>query len=754
MQLIKPVIVMFWAASLLATTTTVSAAEKTSPAFTGPTDEMVDTSHGLGIPFGGIGTGFSVFGKYGFVDVIFDGRLMDSDPGGDWRVTRAPRAKPTFAFQLSEGDKDIVLQESKLAWLTNAQTVDQVHAYADLPKGHFVFEKAALDLGLVMTAFSPMEPHDLANSTIPVQIFDLTVENKSAKTRTLKLGLVNADPLQAHGKMAVLENDLGSTAFACDGGTADVHGVGMALKLAPGKRQTVRFYIAWYYPKFTTPSPVMRQSYHRYYTKRFQSAEEIIDLAMKSADDWSAAIDRWHAAYDVPPAFKRLWFSSLSSVIASTSLSDEPYFLEQESPHNGMNTMDVCVYNNWLYLVNWPELERMDMNQYFRAIPKTGDQAGFVWHCLWTDAAAYAEEPTFIGRLYRDSLWFNDTPWMVKSLHIATLAANCSYRRDNYQYLLHNRDGNQSYDMWKMPGVNSYVDVAWVYALYSLNQMSQAAHQPALIAGLPVEEVFSKARQSLDELLWNHEGNYWNTFYVPTNRNDDTGSLQRADALDTFTDQLFGKWLTQIDPQAESVLSAEKVSSALHVLYTNNLVDDPAHGFRGWANAMKPGHQPDMTAGYFAQTAWFGAQEDLASLLADAGDEAASLDVFNSLEASLHNNHLYVGEWNRSVGPDGKSRSSPTEQYKDTPRFPPYPRYKSCWEYLTAILGLKMDAQNFYLKPFTSIDFALNDVELAGTRFTIKVQSGWTRIVVDGKSRNGPLQLPRDQRVYNIQFLK
>jgi uncharacterized protein (DUF608 family) len=754
MQAIKPAIVLFSVVSVLVAASIVSAAGKTSPVFTGPTAEMVDTSHGLGIPFGGIGTGCSVFGKYGFVHVLFDGRHLDSDMNGDWRVTRAPKIKPTFAWQLSEGDKTIVLQESGLDWLPTAQTVDQVRAYADLPKGHFVFEKAGWNLGLVMTAFSPMTPHDLANSTLPVQVFDFTVENKSAGARTLQLGLVHRDPLQTHGKMAVLESTNGATAFACDGGTADAQGVSVTLKLAPGKRQTVRFYIAWYYPEFTTTSPVMPQPYRRYYAKRFKNAGAVIDLARKSADGWSVAIDRWHAAYDVPPAFKRLWFSSLSSVIASTSLSDDPYFFEQEMPHPWINTMDVCVYNNWLYLVNWPELERMDMNQYFQAIPKTGDQAGFVWHSLWSDASAYAEEPTFIGRIYRDSLWFNNPRWTDQALPVATLAANCAYGRDHYQYLLHNREGNQSYDLWKMPGVNAYVNVMWVYALYSLDQMAQAAHQPARVGDLPVAEMFSKARQSLDDLLWNPSGNYWNTFYVPTNRAEDPDALRRTDGQDTFSDQLFGKWLTRLDPQAESVLPPGKVSTALHAVYVNNLIDDPAKHFRGWANGMKPGHQPDLGVGNHCQTAWFGPQETLASLLADAGNEAESLDVFNSLEASLHDNHLYVGEWNQSVGPDGMSRLNPGEPHKDTPRFPPYPRYKSCWEYLAAILGLKMDAQNFYLKPFTTIDFALNDVELAGTRFTIQVQSGWTRILVDGRPQNGPLRLPRDHRAYHLQFLK
>jgi Glycosyl-hydrolase family 116, catalytic region len=283
--------------------------------------------------------------------------------------------------------------------------------------------------------------------------------------------------------------------------------------------------------------------------------------------------------------------------------------------------------------------------------------------------------------------------------------------------------------------------------------MAQNLNQPDTVDGLPVSEIFSKARQSLDELLWNPDG-YWNTFFVPTNRTETAEALQRTDAQDTFSDQLFGKWLSLIDPQAERVLPADKVNAALMMIYSNNLVDDPARGFRGWANGMRPGHQPEMKAGYHSRTCWFGPQEALASLLADAGEEEKSLDVFNSLESSLHNNHLFVGEWNKSVGPDGLSRTLPEEPNKDTPRFPPYPRYKSGWEYLRAILGLKMDAQNFYLNPFKSINFSLQDIELAGTSFTVTVESGWTKVLVDGKPQTSTVQVPRSHRAVKLEFIK
>ncbi len=738
---------------LVAGHTVRSAANENGEAvpFKAPSAEMVDVSHGPGVPFGGIGTGFSVFGKDGFVDVYFDGRHLNER---EWKTNQPPHEKPSFAFQLTEGDKRTVLQEASIPWLTTARPVDKVKAYAELPKGHFVFEKAGWDLGVVMTGFSPMVPHDLANSTVPVQVFDVTVENKADHPRSLDLALLHRDPLEIRNAKAVLVSPKGETAFACEGGAADTHGVSTSLKLAPKQRQTVRFYVAWNYPEVRTTSSAARQTYRRYYTKRFQNAEQVVDLAMQSANDWSSAIDRWHASFEVPPAFKRLWFSALCSVSTSTTLTDDPYFFEQEVPHGWVNTMDVSVYHNWLYMINWPEIERMDMDQYYQSIAKTGKDAGFVWHSLWNDSSDYAEEPTFIGRVYRDSLWFNDADWTAKGFSLANLAANHVYHADNYQFLPHNPVGNQSYDVWKMPGVNSYVSVMWIYGLYNLDRMSQGLRQPSSVDGIPAAEMFSKARDSLDHLLWNQDGHYWNTFVVPADRPEDANALQRTDGQDTFSDQLFGKWLGLIDPEAETVLPADKVRSALLTIYTNNLVNDPEKGFRGWSNGMRPGHLPEMQAGYHSRTCWFGPQETLASLLADAGDEEKSLDVFLSLESSLHNNHLFVGEWNQSVGPDGKSRTLPEEPYKDTPRFPPYPRYKSGWEYLRCILGLKMDAQNFYLKPFKTIAFSLHDVELAGTRFNVTVQPGWTKVLIDGKPQTGPVQFPRSQHVATLQFVQ
>lgn len=143
---------------------------------------------------------------------------------------------------------------------------------------------------------------------------------------------------------------------------------------------------------------------------------------------------------------------------------------------------------------------------------------------------------------------------------------------------------------------------------------------------------------------------------------------------------------------------------------------------------------------------------NLASLLGAVGDEASSLGVFRSIEASLGRNHLAVGEWNRSVDAD-RNVVLLEEWGKDTPRFPPYPRYTSSWEYLVRMLGLKLDETNLYLAPFRSLRFELCDVLLAGVRLSIRVEPGWNRVLANGVETTGSLALRRDAGAHRVEFL-
>jgi uncharacterized protein (DUF608 family) len=710
---------------------------------------IVDVSHGYGIPIGGLGTGYSVFGPRGFHDLTLGG-----PPALD-RGHQAPCTPGPLSFYLLVDEQCFVLQtsfpsrrpEGLRSFLT---CMERVTAHAALPKGHFRFEHGRLRLGLTMTAYSPLIAHDLEASTTPVQIFELTLESTVREPLTLELGLWSEEPVRVEGDAALVSVDGGEIAIGVDVdvGRIDQRGATAYVKLSPSEARTIRFYVAWYVPEFRTPSPVATGTYRRLYTRRFSDASSVLRTARERADAWSAAIDAWRAAFDVPPPMKRLWFSSLASVITSTLMSDDPFFFAVEVPHEWVNTMDVAVYANWVYLVNWPELERMDLEQYLSVIPTEGDGAGFVWHSLWSDAVPYAEEPTFLTRLYRAHLWFNDRAWLSRSYPHAVAAATHAHHGELFEELLTSRRGNQSYDEWMMPGASAYVNVAWLYALHALERMGEIVGRPALVEGRAAAAIGGDVARALESHLWTPEkGGYYRCFH----RTPGVSDASVPDAI--FTDQLFGRWVLLIDEGSGGILPPARVAAAVRTVYVSNALEDPTTGFRGWANGMLPSGAPDLVSGYHARTCWLGAELDLASLLASTGDEEQSLDVFTSIERSLFGNHLAVGEWNRAVGARGQVVRL-SEFGKDTPRFPPYPRYTSCWEYLLRMLGLTLTEKHLYLRPFRSLSFALDQVRLAGLTLSVRVESGWQRVVANGIRFDAPARLPRDGGSHRIEFVR
>ncbi len=711
-------------------------------------NEWVNVSHSRGVPLGGLGCGYSMFGKYGFVKVNFNGRpdeiKYNPNKQEDWSYIFPPVEKDyaPFGFFLSDGVKSYVFQKEAALWKPEAEPFDTIEAYAFLPKSKFKLQSKRAGVNVFIEAFTPLIQHDLLTSTTPVQVFDVTVRNLSAENKNLTLRLEHARSGVANGNKFVVSDIAGHIAFAVVNGKVVGNGVEIRLNIPAKGEQTTRFFLSWYYPAFKNIAPDTR-----YYAKVYKSAVEVIDTAIESADKWLSRIEQWQNSYDVPVYLKRLWFSSLSSVITSTMLGAGPSFYEIETPHPFLNTMDVVCYSSWVYMINWPEIERLDMEQYASIIDRKGKNAGFVWHSMIKDKSDYVEEPCYLTRMYRDYLWYNDKAWLQKQYPFAVLAANRVYKSDGLGYLINSDHGNQSYDLWKMPGISSYVNVAWIYGLHGLESMSKAINSSVLVKNIPVTVLKNKAVQSFDSLLWNPAPGYWNCFYRTST------AKKMGEPATIFSDQLFGKWMLGIDPKADVVLPEYKVKQALKTIYSHNLIEDKEKSFRGWANGLKPGRIID-SSGDHAYMFWFGAQFDLASLLASIGEENASLDIMKSVEFSLKNNLLAAGEWNQSFDKDLKTMTMPKEPAKDSPRFPAYPRYKSGWEFLIRLLGLQMDEKNFYLTPFKSVDFAVKDLLLAGANFTISVQAGWNKVKVNGVEVLEPVVIDRSIGVYKIEFLK
>ena len=678
------------------------------------TENWVNVSHGVGVPFGAIGTGYGMLGRYGFVMPNFDSFPCQGkySPFGvlenyDYLALHEKDRKNFLELSVLTGGKKYYFQQELLGQ-TDGIAAERVVSHEFLPFSHHAADFGSFRVEIL--AFTPLIPHDLQESTTPAVCMEFTVINQTSAAAdfVLELNLPEQTPAMA----AAFEN-----------GSARI----LTRVEAQGKR-CMRGYFAWYYPDFITPSPMLTDPFRRYYTLRFQNAADVLLYAMGQHKPWKEKITAWQNAFDVPAPFKRMWFSSLSSVITSTMMSTEPMFFEIEAPHPWVNTMDVTAYSSWIYMINWPEIEKLDMYQFRKAIPKEGEDKGLVWHSLWDDKCDYVEEPCYITRIYRDYLWYNDKQFLRDMVEPVQMAFERVYGQREYEGLIEAKHGNQSYDVWKMPGIAAYVNMPWLYALYSLDRINKAVGAGIEFEGKTPLEILEQAKASFVKYLWNEEKEYFNCFYRTE------GAREVSIPESVFTDQMFGRWLLLIGKDLDPILPIEKIKKSLLYIYKNNLIDDPDNHFRGWANGKLPDNVPCIdNRQYHVKTCWLGAQLDLASILGELGYEKEMLDVFYSLEKSLGNNHLAVGEWNRSITPDNKSCPLPQEIAKDTPRFPAYPRYKSCWELLIRLIGLTMDEEMMHLSPLREMDFAIRGVELAGCSLTVEVQKGWKSVYVDGK---------------------
>lgn len=682
------------------------------------TNEWIDISHSIGAPFGGMGTGYGVLGKYGFVLPNFNStpcvgrydRYYDL-PNYDYLDLHGNDRKNFLRLHTKAGKKEYAFQSETLD--DTAIPADALTSYSFLPFTEHVAEYNEAGFRVGMLAYSPLIAYDVSESSIPALCMEICITNQSDRDMDLELSFTLSEQCA----------DSGMKVGFADGSTA------CKVQLKPGERTEVLAILAWYYPEFQTPSAVMTEIYRRYYTLRFGDVEAVWQYALEHRDRWKQRMLRWQASFECPAEFKRLWFASLSSVITSSMLSTEPYFFEIESPHPFVNTMDVTIYSAWIYLVNWPEIEKMDMYEYRKAIPTSGEDQGFVWHSLWSDRADYVEEPCYLTRIYRDYLWFNDKKFLIDMKRPVQDALNRIYKQSLWNGLVESKHGNQSYDVWKMPGISAYVNMPWLYALYSVMKMNAAIGSDVHPGEKTAAEVLDEAKRSFVKYLWDNERGYFHCFYRTE------GASQVSVPESAFTDHLFGRWLLLIERDLDSLLPMEMIRKSAEFVYHNNLIDDPEHDFRGWSNGRLPDGTPCMDQKqHHVKSCWIGAQLNMGSVLGELGDENAAMDVFASLERSLHNNHLAVGEWNQTITEDAKSCISPEEPSKDTPRFPPYPRYKSSWEYLIRILGLKVDEKMMELHPFHGFDFAIHDVILAGCKLNVSVQKNWNLVVVDGET--------------------
>ena len=281
------------------------------------TENWVNVSHSIGVPFGGIGTGYGVFGKFGFVLPEFNstpcaGKYDDFNriENYDYLALHGKDNKNFLTLAFQTEDAEYAIQGEKTD-NTTEMTADDFTSYELLPFGQHNALFHELNLEVKMLTYSPLIPYNLSESSIPVFCMEICLKNNSEKRIDGKLVFKIKDSDASENEMlAVFENEDSE----------------YSVSLKPNETVCIHGFLAWYYPNFQSPSAVMTEQYTRYYTLRFDSTKSVIAYAAEKYAEWKEQMLKWQDSFDVPAPFKRLWFSSLSSVITSTMMSDSRCF--------------------------------------------------------------------------------------------------------------------------------------------------------------------------------------------------------------------------------------------------------------------------------------------------------------------------------------------------------------------------------------------------------------------------------------------
>ena len=147
----------------------------------------VDVSHSQGVPLGGLGNGYVMYGKYGFIRANLDNwpdkySYGFETPESIWGYHKRPDAK----FNVPWG---FVVKEGKENWNLisdgSSDGFEKMSAYAYLPKAKFNLSDEKKGLEINIEAFTPLVPHDLVISSTPVQIYDITLKNQKTRLEEL-----------------------------------------------------------------------------------------------------------------------------------------------------------------------------------------------------------------------------------------------------------------------------------------------------------------------------------------------------------------------------------------------------------------------------------------------------------------------------------------------------------------------------------------------------------------------------------------
>ncbi|MBI1387569.1 MAG: hypothetical protein GC154_03885 [bacterium] len=373
-------------------------------------------------------------------------------------------------------------------------------------------------------------------------------------------------------------------------GQHDTASLGARLRLAPGERASVPFFITWRFPNrvnYWNSEKELKEKdgsdpfVGNHYATRFTSAWNAAEYTVKNLERLEDETRLFHEALfssSLPPEALDAISSQMSIIRTQTCFRDHNgNFFAFEGTHDTGGCCPLNCTHVWNYeqaLAHlFPSLERtmrvVDFNvntsgvgrMAFRTLLPLGKA---FW---WFGPAADGQMGTVV-KLYREWKLSGDMDFLKKVWPNAKKALEFAWTEwDPEKSGVMTERQHNTYDI-EFYGPNPMMGAIYLCALRAGEEMARALGDDA--SADEYRAVYDKGSKTLDEKTWN--GEYYIQVYDP----DQHTKYQLGDGC--LSDQLLGQWMSHVAGLGYH-LPEDRVKSAIHAVYQYNFKETLSHHY-------------------------------------------------------------------------------------------------------------------------------------------------------------------------------
>jgi len=396
------------------------------------------------------------------------------------------------------------------------------------------------------------------------------------------------------------------------------------VTVQPFETKTISFVIAWDYPivEFGYGTKWYKR-YTKFFGKDGRNVVKVVRKAFNEQEKWLSEIKKWQDEYlksNYPDYFKIMLLNELyfladgGTVWTCGKVVDEPHSVSKLEEHFGSlechdypfyETLDVRFYGSFPLLKLWPELEKLVMKNYVKAVFVEDKEKKFFNHPLDQTTAerkVRGAAPHDLGAPYEDpfikinsydhvniNLWKDlnskftlliyryfyltgkkDIEFLKESWQSVdeSLKHLKQFDRDNDCLIENDNLPDQTYDNWTMHGASIYCNLLWLASLKAAAEIGKIIGKDSdLFNGW-----FKTGQMNLESKLWNGE------YYLFDTKSPHMNSV--------MADQLCGQWYADLLGLG-NICQPERVKKSLEKIFRLN-VCGVGNGNIGAINGINP----------------------------------------------------------------------------------------------------------------------------------------------------------------------